>query len=97
MTKLARKSWRVRVLRYASVLPEHLFHIDPKSHTFKEILKTWIVQNIPKDGDNIFKGKADQEEDDWLRLELISRRETEENDLRFSQEGAELWNREGQG
>ena len=73
MTKLNRKSWKVRSLRYAELVPSYFFTIDPKSRVFKNDLKEWIKASIPKDGDNIFKGKINKkgkDENDWLTKEL---------------------------
>ena len=77
MTKLSRKTWKIRVLRYAELLPAYLYHLDPKSHGFRNSLKAWIGRNIFKDGDFIFKGKIHDsnqtnDEHDWLRLEMRS-------------------------
>ena len=71
MTKLARKAWKTRVLRYAEKLPSCLFDLDPQSGFFKSTLKSWILSTIEPDGDYIFKGKVDPpEETDWLALEV---------------------------
>ena len=73
LTKLSRKSWTVRVLRYNKILPCYLYEEDPNSSHFKTSLKSWIKENIPPDGGKIFKGKADQnEETDWLSVEVNS-------------------------
>ena len=80
MTKLSRKSWRIRVLRYASLIPSDL---DPKSVTLKSCLKEWVISHIPKEGDNIFKGKVkpnEKGEDDWLMRELKVWKTMEEHD-----------------
>ena len=58
-TKLSRKSWRVRVIRYGKILPDHLYDLDPNSSCFKTSLKSWIKSNIPVDGGSIVKGKVD--------------------------------------
>ena len=70
LTKLSRRSWRVRVLRYSELLPEHLQSLDPNRPAFKAVLKTWVQENIGKDGDHIFKGKNRPEKTDWLALEV---------------------------
>ena len=67
MTKLCRKSW------YAELINRELYLLDPSSRPFKTILKAWVNENIPKDGDTIFKGKIKtriENERDWLTLEL---------------------------
>ena len=67
MTKLCRKSW------YAELITQELYLLDPSSRPFKTILKAWVNENIPKDGDTIFKGKIKtriENERDWLTLEL---------------------------
>ena len=67
MTKLSRKSWKTRVLRYGEYLPEYLFHLDPDKEQLNSSLKVWIKHNIEQDGDYIFKGKLrPPEKDDWL-------------------------------
>ena len=72
MTKLSRKTWRVRVLRYAEVVPEHLFGVDPQTNGFKSSLKNWVKHCVYKDGDDIFKGNIPRQtmSEDWLNLEL---------------------------
>ena len=54
-TKLKRRSWQVRVLRYGEIVPDVLFSLDPTSVSFKRSLKQWIRDNIPNDGDYIFR------------------------------------------
>ena len=70
MTKLNRKSWRTRVLRYNQKIPFFLHTLDPDSHGFKSSLKEWIREFVPQNGDSIFKGKVIPEATDWLLLEL---------------------------
>ena len=72
MTKLARKTWRVRVLRYSEVVPEDLYDVDPQTYGFKSSLKEWVKSNVHKDGDDIFRGNVPKQTDseDWLNLEL---------------------------
>ena len=41
LTKLSRKSWRIRVLRYSKIVPATFFHEDPFSLSFKGSLKSW--------------------------------------------------------
>ena len=96
MTKLARKTWKVRVLRYAEILPEYLFSIDPKSHLFKSSLKSWVRIHIPKNGDFIFRGKEEEKEEDWLTLELMNWKRTHEEKY-TTVEAIEKWEKEGQG
>ena len=75
MTKLSRKTWRIKVLRYSSIIPREFYEIDPKSHLFKRTLKQWVGTNIPPEGDHIFKGKIlpilaeSTDNTDWLVLE----------------------------
>ena len=98
MTKLCRKSWRVRVLRYQKLLPKELLDLDPTSPAFKTMLKVWVRKNIPKDGDIIFKGRIRlqnlKENDDWLFQELESWKQTEEQDWRCLKEMEDIlyWN-----
>ena len=90
MTKLCRKSWHVRVIRYAEIIPMMFYDLDPKSMIFKTALKSWIKSNIPKEGDHIFKGKikkfSEGEETDWLCLELSEWKEREAHFLRGFEE-----------
>ena len=82
MTKLCRKTWRVRVLRYASLLPQELFDMDPFKSHFKLNLKNWVLRNIPKDGDYIFQGKTKPPvSNDWLTLELEHWKDREAHDV----------------
>ena len=71
-SKLAKKSWRFRVLCYSKMMPSFLYSIDPTSMLFKSSLKEWVKGNIPQHGDSIFRGKVEEKEDesDWLRLEV---------------------------
>ena len=72
MTKLARKGWRIRVIRYAKIFPMNLIDLDLKGATFKREVKEWVKKTIPKEGDKIFKGKIEEkfDENDWLLVEL---------------------------
>ena len=70
MRKLTRKSWCVRVLRYADVVPQSFYAFDPNKQIFKKSLKNWVSQNIEKDGDFIFQGKLRPVRRDWLALEV---------------------------
>ena len=93
MTKLLRKSWRVRVLRYAASLPDSLYDMHPKSRSLKVGLQTWVKNNIPRDGDNIFKGRIkdnEGKEDDWLKVELQSWKERVEHDYLSSHKVEEI-------
>ena len=59
------------MLRYVTIIPPEMFDLDPQSFHFKHELRSWVMKNIPKDGDYIFKGKVrPPENDDWLHLEL---------------------------
>ena len=56
-----------------------LFHWSFLNLTLKSGLRTWVKDNIPKDGDDIFKGKVlnegsndDIEDFDWLEEELVA-------------------------
>ena len=60
MTKISRKTWLVRSLRYYQIMPRKWMILDPTR---------WLKNWIPKDGDEIFKGKVDHQED-WLWREL---------------------------
>ena len=64
------KSWIIRVLRYSESLPEVFFKIDPSTVQFKSSLKLWIKENIPKNGDFIFRGKCKPDQTDWLLHEV---------------------------
>ena len=45
--------------------------MDPNKCSFKKVLKTWVLENISKEGDYIFKGKVENREGkDWLQMEL---------------------------
>ena len=69
------------MLRYHNMLPRFLFELDPKSSTFSSSLKLWISENIPQDGDKIFKGKVRKEDEaDWLTLELREWKKQEEHE-----------------
>ena len=84
LTKLSRKSWRIRVLRYSKIVPAGFFHEDPFSLSFKFSLKSWVKSNIPFDGGTIFKGKFNTETDDWLAKEVVEWR------MRIKQEEASV-------
>ena len=92
MTKLARRSWKTRVLRYASILPEELFTLNPVSQIFKTVLKAWIQNMIPQDGDLIFKGRVEtqKQNDDWLEKELQAWKQREVNKIESQKELQEL-------
>ena len=83
MTKLSRKTWKVRVLRYAEKVPKLFFEMDPNSLKFKSELKQWVKHNIPKEGDNISKGRVQTDDNvdtnDWLRTEIQHWQEWEDH------------------
>ena len=82
MSKLSRKSWKIRVLRYAECLPEVLFSLDPDKESLNSSLKHWINSNIEKDGDFIFKGKVrPPESNDWLLRELESWKDSLDHEI----------------
>ena len=97
MTKLCRKSWKIRVLRYSSILPEFFYDVEPNSQTFKTLLKSWVKVNIPKEGDDIYRGKKKKVEDDWLRLELKTWKNANEHNLASGVEAEELLEQEDYG
>ena len=81
------------MLRYASIIPLVFFELDSKSRALKSGLRTWVKNNIPKDGDNIFKGKVqnegsngDIEDFDWLEEELVAWKRNQEHELLSSYE-----------
>ena len=95
MTKLSRKTWKIRVLRYAQIVPEELFQIDPLSNTFRSCLKQWVKNNIPQEGDYILKGRINTKEEakvveDWLESELDSWKKKENHDIHSNIEFEEL-------
>ena len=90
MTKLRRKSWKIRVLRYLEKLPEEFLRVDPSSMTFRSSLKSWIKENIEANGDHIFKGKIEEPEMDWLESELEALKYKTAHDLRSEEEALEL-------
>ena len=91
MTKLARKSWRIRVLRYANIIPKVFIQMDPQSPNLKSSLKEWVSKNIWKDGDYIFKGKLDPPGiEEWLWMELEAWKERERHDLETEMEMDDL-------
>ena len=69
MTKLCRKSWRIRVTRYAKLVDPEFFHFDPTSLLFRRELKLWVKENIDPNGDYILKGKVTPPQTDWLMNE----------------------------
>ena len=84
MTKLSRKSWKIRVLRYSKVVPNELYLLDPTTSIFKRFLKSWVKYAIPKEGDRIFQGRISKKEDwenDWLSLELNDWKSREREDV----------------
>ena len=81
MTKVGRKSWRIRSLRYAKIIPESLLHLDPQSQILKNSLKNWVRTNIDKDGDYIFRGRLKPADEDWLWIEAEAWKVREEHDL----------------
>ena len=82
MTKIGRKSWRIRVLRYGKIMPEEFYDMDPMSFSFKSHLKEWIKSFIRGDGDDIMNGKAKGKvsNDDWLRKEVTDWRYKQKHD-----------------
>ena len=85
MTKLSRRSWKVRVLRYGEIVHAYLFELDPETNTFKRELRVWIEGNIPPNGDFIFRGKVSEDieaEKDWLVLELEEKKRKEDHNQR---------------
>ena len=89
MPELKRKSWKIRVLRYARIIPQELYVQDPTSSIFKSYLKSWVKFSIPKDGDKIFKGKISPKEiweRDWLYLELQDWKTRERIDFKLHKE-----------
>ena len=86
MTKLQRKSWKIRVLRYMKILLHSLQSLDPNSTMFKSHLKIWISQNIDKEGDYIFKGKPKPPKNDWLQREVAEWRRREAHNIRSLEE-----------
>ena len=91
MTRLCRRSWRVRVLRYAVILPIELFDMDPKSLIFRIYLKEWMRTSIYKDSDFIFQVKVKPPKyNDWLIKELSAWRGRQEHDIISSLELEEV-------
>ena len=95
MTKLKRKTWKIRVLRYSPLMPVELSEVNPNSGRFKNILKDWIKENIPRDGDLVFKGKVLENKEveidtDWLTLELDEWQKKNEHDILCQYEWREL-------
>ena len=94
MTKLSRKSWTMRVIRYSEIVPQILFELDPKSREFKVSLKSWIKRSIHKDGDSIFKGNVNKPtenvETDGLLLELKDWKCNEEHEMESIKEAYEI-------
>ena len=90
--KVSRKSWRIRVMRYSTILPQYLFTLDPKTPLFKSSLKMWIKRVIPPEGDRIFKGKLllMDDSEDWLIMEINEWRKRTEHSHREEEEFREL-------
>ena len=57
-TKIRRKTWSVRCLRWNKLLPMELKKGDINKEGQKKRLKIWIRKMIPPKGDDIFKGKV---------------------------------------
>ena len=95
MRNLSRKSWCIRVLRYAELVPQCLFQMDPSSAMFRKILKSWVCGNIEKDGDFIFKGKLRKEKNDWLSLEVAEWRRRSEHEKESQREQLSIEEEEG--
>ena len=75
MRKLTRRSWRIRVLRYAPYIPTAFFTMDPNTHSLKSSVKDWVKRNIGKNGDFVFQGRiSPPPSDDWLVRELVELR-----------------------
>ena len=56
--------------------------MEPQSYQFKQYLKSWVLSNIPKDGDYILQGKIKPpEKNDWLYLELQAWQEREKHNV----------------
>ena len=84
MTKLSRKSWKIRVLRYSKVVPNEQYLLDLTTSIFKRFLKSWVKYTIPKERDRIFQGRISKKEDwenDWLSLELNDWKSREREDV----------------
>ena len=78
MTKIRRRTWKVRVLRYLKILPNEFLLMDPTSCIFKRSLREWIMMSIEPNGDPIFKGRISSlTEEDWLEAELRQWRDSE--------------------
>ena len=91
MTRLSRRSWRTRVLRYALLIPDSFFTLNVRSLSFKMGLKEWVKLNIYKDGDFIFHGKVKPPSDnDWLVLELESWKEKEKHEEKSAEEYSDI-------
>ena len=86
MRKLTRKSWCVRVLRYAELVPQSFYANDPNKQIFKKSLKNWVSQNIEKDGDFILQGKLRPMTRDWLALEVAEWRRERNHEIESMQE-----------
>ena len=91
LPKLCRKSWRIRVIRYGEFLPDIFFQLSPNTHQMKSLLKLWVRNNIPPDGDFIFKGKIEKKRNnDWLSLEVEKWRNEIEDELISYEEWKEI-------
>ena len=81
LTKISRRSWLIRCLRWFQVAPDVLRRIDPDTTQFRSTLRSWVEIKIEPNGDGIFKGRKICK-GDWLEKELErwkSRCEEEEN------------------
>ena len=89
--KLCRKSWRIGVIRYEDLLPEEFFQQNPNSPSLKCSLRLWVRNNIPPDGDYIFKGKVKKKDiEDWLTLELEKWKKRNEEEQQCYEEWKEV-------
>ena len=68
------------------IVPEDLMRMDPASPQFRSSLKFWVKENIPPNGDHIFKGNLypPEKEKDWLVKEVEKWYERESHNF-FSQ------------
>ena len=81
----------MRVLRYAALIPQELYEMDPQSQYVKNYLREWVKWKIGKNGDYIFQGKdKESPSNDWLVLELEAWKQREEHNLLSSKEGETL-------
>ena len=78
-------------MRYGKILPKFFFAIDPNSIALKSCLRNFCREKIPANGDNIFKGKLDNNEnEDWLREEVKGWKQSMEPELQSFQEFMEI-------